>query len=399
MTAHYGEPAHGWTSSPNRPRQTRRCIRSTSPPRSTGSPPTTRSSSPTSARPCIWAARYLHMNGRRRLHRLVQPRLDGQRPAAGDRRAGRAPGPPGRHALRRRRAGDAARRPDHAAPEAAAGEDRRVQQRRAALRRARDEGRRASSTSAPTCDNPDFAAVAEAVGLHGQRVEHAGDLDDALRDGVRPRRPGAGRRPSPTGRSCRCRRRSPRAGQGLHAVRDPDRSCPVAATRSSNWPRRTCATSTPNQRLLNARTLAICSPGRPAAVSVRRMHGPRRSPRRTTPAALALSVRPDQADLVSPVVKSLAEAYVFADLAWPRLVYDDDRLVGFVMAFLDYAVGRQPRRPAVRPLAAEHRRRRPGQRLRPVRRRGRLRGDPRPRRHPRICPPGNLAPEVRRSST
>ncbi|GIF16694.1 GNAT family N-acetyltransferase [Actinoplanes teichomyceticus] len=52
-------------------------------------------------------------------------------------------------------------------------------------------------------------------------------------------------------------------------------------------------------------------------------------------AALALSVRPDQEDLVDPVVKSLAVAYVFADYAWPRLIYDDDRLVGFVMAFLD----------------------------------------------------------------
>ncbi|MEV6370855.1 GNAT family N-acetyltransferase [Micromonospora sp. WP24] len=52
-------------------------------------------------------------------------------------------------------------------------------------------------------------------------------------------------------------------------------------------------------------------------------------------AALALSVRPDQEDLVAPVVKSLAEAYVFPDNAWPRLIYDADRLVGFLMAFLD----------------------------------------------------------------
>ena len=52
-------------------------------------------------------------------------------------------------------------------------------------------------------------------------------------------------------------------------------------------------------------------------------------------AALALSVRSEQADLVAPVVKSLAEAYVFPDHAWPRLIYDDDRLVGFLMAFFD----------------------------------------------------------------
>lgn len=52
-------------------------------------------------------------------------------------------------------------------------------------------------------------------------------------------------------------------------------------------------------------------------------------------AALALSVRPGQEDLVAPVVKSLAEAYVFGDHAWPRLIYDGERLVGFLMAFLD----------------------------------------------------------------
>jgi diamine N-acetyltransferase len=52
-------------------------------------------------------------------------------------------------------------------------------------------------------------------------------------------------------------------------------------------------------------------------------------------AALDLSVRPDQEDLVEPVVKSLAEAFVFSAYAWPRLIYDGERLVGFVMAFLD----------------------------------------------------------------
>ncbi len=56
-------------------------------------------------------------------------------------------------------------------------------------------------------------------------------------------------------------------------------------------------------------------------------------------AALALAVRPDQADLVAPVVKSLAEAYVFPQYAWPRLIYDGDQLVGFVMAFLNIPWG------------------------------------------------------------
>ncbi|GAA3493707.1 GNAT family N-acetyltransferase [Streptomyces prasinosporus] len=35
------------------------------------------------------------------------------------------------------------------------------------------------------------------------------------------------------------------------------------------------------------------------------------------------------------MVKSLAEAYVHADIAWPRLIVDGDRAVGFLMAFLD----------------------------------------------------------------
>ncbi|GGQ42565.1 GNAT family N-acetyltransferase [Couchioplanes azureus] len=52
-------------------------------------------------------------------------------------------------------------------------------------------------------------------------------------------------------------------------------------------------------------------------------------------AALAVTVRPDQEDLVEPVVKSLAEAYVFAEYAWPRLIHDGDKVVGFLMAFLD----------------------------------------------------------------
>jgi diamine N-acetyltransferase len=52
-------------------------------------------------------------------------------------------------------------------------------------------------------------------------------------------------------------------------------------------------------------------------------------------AAIAVKVRPDQERFVSPVVKSLAEAYVHPKVAWPRLILDDDRPVGFLMAFLD----------------------------------------------------------------
>jgi diamine N-acetyltransferase len=52
-------------------------------------------------------------------------------------------------------------------------------------------------------------------------------------------------------------------------------------------------------------------------------------------AAIALKVRPDQEHLVAPVVKSLAEAYVHPDTAWPRIILDGERPVGFLMAFFD----------------------------------------------------------------
>ncbi|MFJ9030295.1 GNAT family N-acetyltransferase [Streptomyces sp. NPDC102274] len=51
--------------------------------------------------------------------------------------------------------------------------------------------------------------------------------------------------------------------------------------------------------------------------------------------AIGLRVRPDQEHLVAPVVKSLAEAYVYPDVAWPRIIFEGDRPVGFLMAFLD----------------------------------------------------------------
>ncbi|MGI5455827.1 GNAT family N-acetyltransferase [Streptomyces sp. CA-249302] len=53
-------------------------------------------------------------------------------------------------------------------------------------------------------------------------------------------------------------------------------------------------------------------------------------------AAIGIRVRPDQEVAVSPVMQSLAEAYVHpAGVAWPRLIVDGDRPVGFLMAFLD----------------------------------------------------------------
>ncbi|MEW1828936.1 GNAT family N-acetyltransferase [Streptomyces sp. NPDC088196] len=52
-------------------------------------------------------------------------------------------------------------------------------------------------------------------------------------------------------------------------------------------------------------------------------------------AAVGIRVRPDQEFAVSPVMKSLAEAYVRPGTAWPRLIVDEDRPVGFLMAFFD----------------------------------------------------------------
>lgn len=52
-------------------------------------------------------------------------------------------------------------------------------------------------------------------------------------------------------------------------------------------------------------------------------------------AACELKVRPDQEEFVAPVAKSLAEAYLHPQLAWPRVIVDGEQLVGFVMGFFD----------------------------------------------------------------
>lgn len=58
-------------------------------------------------------------------------------------------------------------------------------------------------------------------------------------------------------------------------------------------------------------------------------------PPATIDAALGLRVHPHQERNVAPVSRSLAEAYAFGEAAWPRLIFDGDELVGFLMAFLD----------------------------------------------------------------
>ena len=52
-------------------------------------------------------------------------------------------------------------------------------------------------------------------------------------------------------------------------------------------------------------------------------------------AACRLAVAPHQQDYVAPVAQSLAEAYAQPSVAWPRLVYAGDELVGFIMGAFD----------------------------------------------------------------
>ncbi|HEY2075578.1 MAG TPA: GNAT family N-acetyltransferase [Streptosporangiaceae bacterium] len=51
--------------------------------------------------------------------------------------------------------------------------------------------------------------------------------------------------------------------------------------------------------------------------------------------ACGIEVKPEQQKFVAPVVESIAEAYVHFGTAWPRLILDDDRVVGFVMGNFD----------------------------------------------------------------
>lgn len=52
--------------------------------------------------------------------------------------------------------------------------------------------------------------------------------------------------------------------------------------------------------------------------------------------ACRLKIRPEQEAVVAPVAFSLAEVYVMPPgKVWPRLVYDGDQLVGFIMAAFD----------------------------------------------------------------
>jgi diamine N-acetyltransferase len=52
-------------------------------------------------------------------------------------------------------------------------------------------------------------------------------------------------------------------------------------------------------------------------------------------AACRIDVRPEQRNFVAPVAQSIAEEYVNSGTAWPRLILDGDRIVGFVMGSFD----------------------------------------------------------------
>ncbi|WP_440710078.1 GNAT family N-acetyltransferase [Herbiconiux sp. YIM B11900] len=52
-------------------------------------------------------------------------------------------------------------------------------------------------------------------------------------------------------------------------------------------------------------------------------------------AANTLTLKPGQEQYVAPVSHSIAEAYVNPSTAWPRVVLEDDEVVGFIMGNFD----------------------------------------------------------------
>ena len=82
-------------------------------------------------------------------------------------------------------------------------------------------------------DNPDFAAIARAVGLFGARVDKAGEFDDALRAAFGHDGP-ALVTCAPTATSCRCRPSSPTARSRASRCTPREPSCPGRARSSSS---------------------------------------------------------------------------------------------------------------------------------------------------------------------
>ena len=130
--------------------------------------------------PIAWTARYLKMNGTAAARRLVQSRFDGQCHAAGDRRPGRLSARQVDLHVRRWRVHDDDGRVRDAVADRTAGEGRSA---RTTVRW--DSSRlemKASGFLDSGCDlkNPNFAAMAQAMGIKGVRVERPQDLRAAL---------------------------------------------------------------------------------------------------------------------------------------------------------------------------------------------------------------------------
>ena len=177
----------------------------------------------------VWLSRFVRMTGHPAADRLLQPRLDGQRDAAGARRRRPRPVAPGRRVLRRRRALDAAGRPDHRGLPRPAGQARRLRQRPARDGEARDGAGRA----------PGVRHRAAQPGLRPGRRGHGDARASGSRTRTTSRRRSARRwrttvrccstcSPTPTRSPCRPSRRwsragasrSPRAGSSSTALND-----------------------------------------------------------------------------------------------------------------------------------------------------------------------------------
>jgi pyruvate dehydrogenase (quinone) len=129
--------------------------------------------------PCIWAARYLHMNGSRR---LIGSFNHGSMANALPQAIGCQASQPGRQVVALSGDGGVAMllgelitlRQQHLPVKV-------VVFNNGALSFVELEMKAAGIVTYGTdLDNPDFAAIARAVGLFGERVEKAGELDDAL---------------------------------------------------------------------------------------------------------------------------------------------------------------------------------------------------------------------------
>jgi pyruvate dehydrogenase (quinone) len=131
--------------------------------------------------PTLWAARYLRMNGRRR---LIGSFVHGTMANALPHAIGAQASQPGRQVVALSGDGGLAM---------LLGELLTLRQQRlpvnvvvfnnSALSFVELEMKaNGIATYGTDLDNPDFADVARAIGLHGVRVEHPGELDDALRD-------------------------------------------------------------------------------------------------------------------------------------------------------------------------------------------------------------------------